>query len=220
MKKVFFVLAAGLVLMTSCLTTPAGDNAVTDEEKAALAAIGDTLLLDAGGSSIGWVASKPGSQHNGTFNIANGFVTVANGSLTGGKIDIDVTSLQVLDLTGEDKNSLENHLKSADFFLIDSFPTATFQITNVSTFDSAAQSTLPGATHTISGNLTMRGKTNNVTFPALVKTDGGRVTAVADFTIDRTQWGLVYKGPNNPTDWFIAKEVNLKLDIKAGSGGL
>jgi hypothetical protein len=59
-----------------------------------------------------------------------------------------------------------------------------------------------------------------VSFPAIVTIDGGKVTAVADFNIDRTNWGLSYKGPDNPADWFIAKEVNLKLDVKASAGTL
>lgn len=145
-------------------------------------------------------------------------LTVADGNITSGSFNIDIASLQVLDLTGDDKGKLEGHLKSGDFFQADSFPTAKFEITSVAPFDAAAAtSKLAGATHTISGNLTLRGQTNNVSFPAIVKVEGNSVTAVADFNIDRTNWGLSYKGPNNPADWFIAKEVNLKLDVKATS---
>jgi hypothetical protein len=38
---------------------------------------------------------------------------------------------------------------------------------------------------------------------------------VADFDIDRTEWGMNYKGPNNPQNWAIRKEVNIKLNIVA-----
>jgi polyisoprenoid-binding protein YceI len=221
MKHLFLAMAAGTMMMVACQTAPEADQAATSEEQTAVAATGDTLSIDIAGSTVGWVGTKTGGQHNGTFGISNGFLTVADGNVTGGAFDIDVTSLSVLDLTGEDKGKLEGHLKSADFFLVDSFPTAKFEITNVAAFDSATQSSkLPGATHTISGNLTLRGQTNNVSFPAIVNIEGNKVTAVADFNIDRTNWGLVYKGPNNPADWFIAKEVNLKLDVKAAAGSL
>ncbi|MCU0334831.1 MAG: YceI family protein, partial [Chitinophagaceae bacterium] len=56
-----------------------------------------------------------------------------------------------------------------------------------------------------------------ISFPAKVQLTGGSLSAEADFNIDRTQWGMNYKGPNNPQDWFIKKEVNLKLNLKANS---
>ena len=221
MKQLFLAITAGSLMMISCQTAPDADNAATSEKQSAAAATGDTLSIDIAGSTIGWVGTKTGGQHNGTFNVANGFLTVAEGNVTGGAFNIDVASLSVADLTGDDKGKLEGHLKSADFFQVDSFPTARFEITNVAAFDPAMNSSkLPGATHTISGNLTLRGQTNNVSFPAILKIDGEKVTAVADFNIDRTNWGLVYKGPNNPADWLIAKEVNLKLDVKATGGNL
>jgi polyisoprenoid-binding protein YceI len=221
MKNSLFILAAGAVMMVACQSAPDADQAATSGEQAAAAATGDTLAIDVAGSTVGWVGTKTGGQHNGTFNLANGFLTVADGNITGGAFDIDVASLKVLDLTGEFKDQLEGHLKSGDFFLVDSFPTAKFEITNVAAFDSTTStSKLAGATHTISGNLTLRGQTNNVTFPAIVKVENGTVSAVADFNIDRTSWGLVYKGPDNPADWFIAKEVNLKLDVKSAAGTL
>ncbi|MBK7882917.1 MAG: YceI family protein [Chitinophagaceae bacterium] len=71
------------------------------------------------------------------------------------------------------------------------------------------------ATHTIKGNLTLKDSTKNISFPAKVMVAADKITAVADFNIDRTQWGINYKGPNNPQDWVIRKEVNLKLNISA-----
>jgi polyisoprenoid-binding protein YceI len=67
----------------------------------------------------------------------------------------------------------------------------------------------------VSGNLTLRDITKNISFPARVTIGASSLTAKADFNIDRTMWGMNYKGPNNPQDWFISKEVNLKLDLSA-----
>lgn len=221
MKNILTVLTAGALLMTACQNAPEADNATTSEEQVAATATGNNFTIDTNGSNVGWVGTKTGGQHNGSFKVADGSLTVAEGNITGGNFTIDVTSLTVLDLQGEDKGKLEGHLKSGDFFLADSFPTAKFEITQVAPFDSATTtSKLTGATHTISGNLTLRGETKNVSFPAIVKVEGNQLSAVADFNIDRTNWGLSYKGPNNPADWFIAKEVNLKLDVKATGGTL
>lgn len=70
---------------------------------------------------------------------------------------------------------------------------------------------LKDATHTISGNLTLKDSTKNITFPARITMDSATITATADFNIDRTLWGMNYKGPGNPQDWLINKQVNLNL---------
>ncbi|MGZ5135945.1 MAG: YceI family protein, partial [Flavitalea sp.] len=57
--------------------------------------------------------------------------------------------------------------------------------------------------------------TKNIRFPARITIDDRSLTTKADFNIDRTMWGMNYKGPGNPQDWFISKEVNLKLDLTA-----
>lgn len=221
MKQILFALSAATLVMVSCQNAPEADQAVATETQAPVAAAGDTFTIDATGSKIGWIGTKTGGQHIGSFLLKNGSFTVADGNLTGGSFTIDVNSLAVTDLSGDDKAKLEGHLKSGDFFLADSFPTADFEITGVTPIDPATgNSKLAGATHTISGNLTLRGETKNVSFPAIVKIEGNTVSAIADFNIDRTNWGLSYKGPNNPADWFIAKEVNLKLDVKGSKGSL
>lgn len=217
MRKMLAFTTAIAILAVACTNAPDADNATIGEAQAAGSATGTTFNLDSG-STIEWIGTKVGGQHNGTFNITNGSFTVDNGNITSGTINIDMTSTSVLDLTGDDKIKLEGHLKSADFFMVDSFPTATFEITGSSAFDNTtATSKLAGATHIINGNLTLRGQTKSVSFPAIVKVEGNTLTAQADFNIDRSNWGLNYKGPNNPADWFIAKEVNLKLNLKASA---
>jgi polyisoprenoid-binding protein YceI len=99
------------------------------------------------------------------------------------------------------------------------YATAKFEITGVEVFkyDSLTMKEviMKDATHTIKGNLTLLDSTKNISFPAKVTIVDNKVNAVADFNIDRTQWGLNYKGPNNPQDWVISKTVNLKLNISA-----
>lgn len=221
MKKVLFGLTAGAMMMVACQSAPDADKAATSDAQTAASAEGATYGIDVTGSSIGWIGTKVGGQHNGAFTLSEGVLVINEGNIAGGNFTIDMTSVSVLDLDGEDKEKLEGHLKSDDFFASEMFPTARFDITDVVPFDANTMSSkLEGATHMISGNLMMRDATKNVSFPAIVTIEGNKVTAKADFNIDRSEWGVNFKGPNNPADWIIAKEVNLKLDVVANNGNL
>lgn len=210
------IISAG-ILFAACQSAPKADEAATAEKKQAAAATGTSYTIDTTSSVVGWAGTKPTATHSGTFKIKDGSVAVENNTLTGGSFTIDIASLVDNDLTGEFKGKLEGHLKSPDFFDVAKFPTAKFELTKVEPFDSTKQkSLLPGATHLLSGNLTLKDSTKNVTFPAIVSITDNALIAQANFNIDRTEWGMNYKGPNNPQDWVIKKEVNLQLNVKAG----
>ncbi|MES2645692.1 MAG: YceI family protein [Bacteroidota bacterium] len=214
-KSSLFFLASVMTVLIACNAETQTDKAETTEKQVAASSDGENYVVDTTASKLEWFAAKQTGKHNGEFSIQDGSLSVNNGQLTGGKFDINVAAIVVNDLQGEDKGKLEGHLKSPDFFQVEKFPGAKFEITKVEVADSSATSTMPGATHIISGNLTLKDSTKNVTFPAKVNLDDTKVSAQADFAIDRTDWGLNYKGPNNPQDWFIKKEVKLKLDLVA-----
>jgi len=214
MKKTIlaFAICAGFL---ACNEAPKADATTTTDATTAAAGTGTTYNVDST-STVSFVGTKPTGTHTGNFKVSQGSFAIADNNITSGSFTIDVNSLFVTDLKGEEKGQLEGHLKSPDFFDAAKYATAKFEVTNVAPYDSAkATSLLPGATHIISGNLTLKDSTKNVSFPAKVAVADNMVTAAADFNIDRTLWGLNYKGPNNPTDWVIKKEVNLKLNIVA-----
>ncbi|MEO7445188.1 MAG: YceI family protein [Ferruginibacter sp.] len=186
----------------------------TIERQDAAAGSGATYSVDSS-STITWVGSKPTGRHTGIFQISEGLLMVADGKITSGKFVIDMASLANKDLAADPKNQgmLEGHLKSPDFFDVTKYPTSGFEITSISPVDSANAGN--GNTHMLSGNLTLKDSTKNVTFPAKVTVDDKSVAASATFPIDRTNWGLNYKGPNNPQDWVISKTVNISLDLRA-----
>ena len=214
--------SAGLLLilavLASCKNKEAGTPAVTEApkaEKEMSAATGTEYTVDVSQSEILWTGSKPtGSTHNGKIKLNEGTVLVNDGSVTGGKFSLDMNSIENVDLSPDDgKAKLEGHLKSDDFFGVEQYPTGTFVITNVS-----AVSGNPAATHKITGNLTLRDKTNSITFDAnIITTDTKLVVTSPAFTINRTQWDVNFNSTvlNTVKDKLINDDISLILNITA-----
>lgn len=205
---------AVIALLAAC-NSPKGDSAEASDKQTVSNTSGTSYTLDTT-STIRWAASKPTATHEGNFKVSEGTFTVNDNNLTSGTFTINVASLLVTDLKPADgKEKLEGHLKSPDFFDVAKYPNAKFEITSVAPYTSDSANPSKDATHLVSGNLTLRDSTKNISFPAKVTIDAQSLSAKADFNIDRTMWGMNYKGPGNPQDWFISKQVNLKLDISA-----
>ncbi|HVK97669.1 MAG TPA: YceI family protein [Flavisolibacter sp.] len=208
-----FTIATALV---ACQGAPNADKATVSDKQNEATASGTNYKIDTATSEITWVGTKPVGQHEGTFNLNEGTLIVQNGEIVGGNFTIDILSLNNKDLEGETKGMLEGHLKGADFFDVEKYPTATFTITDVQPFDSTTnRSLLAGATHFISGNLKLKDSTKNISFPAVVQKQGNAITAKANFNIDRTNWGMSYGNDKSLQDKFIRPEVNLQLNITA-----
>ena len=137
-------------------------------------------------SEVQWKGYKVTGEHAGVVNLQSGELAFdENGSLSGGSFVMDMTSIKVTDLEGEWAGKLEGHLKSADFFGVEKFPTARFEITNV-----AAKGT-PGD-YKVTGNLTIKEATKEIKFYAHIDEEGGNLTATGDITIDRTDYDVRY----------------------------
>lgn len=218
MKRTFLFFFAATALISCNSDSENADTAEAGEQQTAAVAEGGTsYTVDTTKSTVTWTGTKPGGAHTGTFRISQGSLSGDSSTITAGNFTINVAALNNQDLKGDDKAKLEGHLKSADFFEADKYPSARFEVTAVQPYSDTVRtkSKLEGATHLVSGNLTLKDRTQNITFPARISFSGNQVTANADFNIDRTEWGMNYKGPNNPQDWFISKDVNIKLNIVA-----
>ncbi len=214
--KQTLLLASAIAILAACNNSPKADEAKTTEKEVVAAAEGVTYTAE-NSSLVTWVGTKPTGQHAGTFKLKEGSFTIKDNALTGGSFVIDINSLNNTDMASdpENKGKLEGHLKSPDFFDAAKFPTAKFEITAIEAFTPDSTTVMKDATHTIKGNLTLKDSTKNISFPARVTVDAATASATADFKIDRTMWGMNYKGPNNPQDWVISKDVNIKLAISA-----
>ncbi len=212
MKKISSILlVVGGLFAANIQKIPIADTAKITEAKTVAAPKGKKLKVNTTATTLGWTGTKPSGKHTGTINVSGGKVQIADGIISGGSFDINMTTIADTDMEGKGKEGLEGHLKGGDFFNTTLYPTAKFEISDIAKLDATQKTTLAGATHTIAGNLTMHGVTKNISFPAIVTIEKNKATAVADFNIDRTEWGITYGA-----DGKVAKEINLKLNLVAG----
>ena len=146
-----------------------------------------TKQIDVAKSKINWVGKKVTGKHEGTVNLAEGSLTFKSKALVGGTFTVNMTSITVTDLKpGEGKEKLEKHLKSDDFFGTEKYPTSKLDFKTVKP---------NGANkYTVTGNLTIKDKTNPITFDLLVNGN----TATTKLVIDRSKFDVKY----NSTSFF------------------
>ena len=135
-------------------------------------------------SKVEWIGYKVTGKHTGTVAIKEGTLDIKDGFLAGGTVVIDMTTIKTTDLTGEYAGKLEGHLKSADFFSVDAYPTATIQIKEVKPQGVGI--------FEVKADLTIRGKTNPVTFNTTLVPEGKKYKATAKLKIDRTMYDVKY----------------------------
>lgn len=154
------------------------------------AASADVYKIDTSASRVAWKAGKKiGSFHNGDIKVKGGDVEVdPKGLVKSVNVVVDMKTIANEDL--KDKPSMQSklvgHLSSDDFFKVDKFPESTFKLKSVTPKAGSKDE------YTVSGDLTMIGKTETVTFPAKISADKGTLTGQATITIERLKWGLQY----------------------------
>jgi len=173
----------------------------------------ETYTVDTESSKIEWRARKVTGKHNGSIMIKEGNLDFEGDELKGGSFTIDMTTITVLDLQpGKGKEKLEGHLKSADFFNVEEHTTATFTTTKVYPIDTKG-------TYRIIGDLTIKENTNEIKFNAVVKNEGGKITASAEeIEVDRTEYNVRYGSGSffdNLGDKTIYDEFQLDVTLVA-----
>ena len=129
-------------------------------------------------------------EHFGTIQISDGEVQIENEQITSGFFSIDMKTIKNLDMAEDNgAKDLEAHLMSDDFFSVDKFPKATFEITKSEKIKDAGEGE---PNYDITGNLTIKGVKNSLKFPAIVIFNEHGIEAKARFKIDRTKWNVHY----------------------------
>ena len=200
---------AALLTATVLTTTVATPALATNEKPAARKAV--TFNVDVKKSTLAWHGKKVTGEHNGTVELNRGNLIFDGKNLTGGLIEIDMTSIKNLDVADEGyRNKLVGHLKSDDFFNVEKYPTATLKITKATPKG--------GNAYDVTGDLTVRGKTAPVTFPATVTLDGNNATATAKVVVDRSKYDVKYGSKSffeNIGDKMIYDEFDLTVKLVA-----
>ena len=211
-----FTMAVLLTALVSCKNDAKNETEATDAEVAAEAsAEAAKYMVDQEASVIDWEGAKPTGTHTGNVKVESGVVRFADSTLSGSFL-IDMTSIVVTDLEGDQKASLEDHLKGTvegkegDFFNVQKYPTAAFEITGITEKDGKKM---------MSGNLTLKEIKKNIEFPIMYEIAGNTMTLKSEpFTIDRTDWDINYGSKSvfdNLGDKFINDDMQLEFTIVA-----
>lgn len=222
MKKLnVLTLAAVTLFLTACGGKSSGET-TTGEEQQVAEKQGEVYAVNLETSKVDWKAFHKGgfAPRWGTLAIKSGEVSVEGTELTAGDFVIDMNTLKVdpASVTEKDKKytDLEGHLKNADFFDVEKNPTADFKITKVAALEAPAADAVEGANKTVSGNLTLKGKALNVSFPAKVSVVDGTATIQAKFTVNRADWDIKFgTSETDPAEWMISKDIEIGIDVKA-----
>ena len=154
-------------------------------------------------SNVTWNGYKVTGEHQGTIGIESGMIQMEGDKIVGGEFVIDMSSLTVTDLDGDMKGKLEGHLKSDDFFGVQTFPTATMKITK-------AKAKADG--YHITADLTIKEKTHPIEFVAVMSTEQDHMKANAKITIDRSKYDVRY-GSNSFFDNLGDKAIYDNFDL-------
>lgn len=215
MKKRTILSALLLISATAMIISCGKDKPVTSESNEVLTTNdGQIYTIDTLNSKAEWkgfkVVKSDNTSHIGTLKFESGEVTVKNNKLESGQFVVDMTSISNTDLKDSESNSkLVDHLKSADFFDVNKFPTASFEITKIS------EAPAGGDYNTIlDGNLTLKGITKPASFNANVKVANGELSiATEPKDINRDEFGIKFQMP--AAEGLIKNEINVQMSIKA-----
>ena len=151
----------------------------------------DSLSVDLARSVVRWKGTKfrGRGKHEGTVHLSGGALVMCHGSPCGGHFTLDMRTIAVTDIPLSDpvpRERLARHLASRDFFWVERHPTAIFRL-RTARHDG-------GARYTVTGDLTLRGVTRELAFPALLAHHDDTAARVrARFAIDRQRWGVEYR---------------------------
>lgn len=181
---IVILLVGGWYFMSRKTAQAPEDTATTTPQTGSIGTFSDgTYTLDVQKSSVGWTGSKTLIKEyfdKGVISFKEGSVVVTGGSIAAGSFIIDMKSLATLSTgKGEGESALAGHLKSADFLDVEKYPIATVGIKKV-------------ADGVVTADVTLKGITKEVSFPATISQDGKTLSGTASFTIDRTLWDIRY----------------------------
>ena len=145
------------------------------------------------------------SKHFGNIYFASGQFEVKSGLISSGEFVVDMTTIDNQDLPEERRGRLEAHLKSDDFFSVESHPTALLSI--------LSSESLADGKWLVSGELTIKTFTHPVEFEMLNSNDGWK----ANLVFDRSKYEVKFRSGTffeNLGDKLIYDDIELAINLK------
>lgn len=194
MRRPLGMIVPGVILAAGAPTALGGSWVVPGDDLPAAPTAprvtADTACVDTERSLVYWLGRKIGGHHQGTVRFAHGYLVRNGTGITGGTFTVDMKSIDVRDIPAhevEARRNLLTHLAHDEFFAVNRFPTARFDITGLRR--------RAGDVHVVSGALAIRDTVHNVTFETMASVRAGQpVYARATFSIDRRRWGVRFDG--------------------------
>lgn len=188
MNKLFFSILSGFIFALLPVTSKAVMPVKMHPDSVEVI----ELHIDTNRSVVKWKGTemRESSSHKGTVELSKGALKMENRRLSGGHFIVDMQSITVTDIPRSDpipRNNLTEHLKSEDFFLVEVYPTAMFEIT---------QTEVTGMNQVqVTGDLTIRDVTRPISFTAVREEEPqDNLVYHVEFKIDRFKWNISYQG--------------------------
>lgn len=211
MKKPYLYAAAvwgaSLMLMACGGGQPAAEEPAQDAEAPMTEAIEKTMNINTENSVVMWTGEMMGMYaHEGTVNFTSGSIMVKGDEVTGGNFEVAMNSMVATDENfkpeeGSTKEKLIAHLSGEEFFSVDSFPSAAFEITSVSG-------------NTAMGMLTVRGIQNEESVEnIMVSSENGATTVTGTLTFDRKKYEVSFDHPVQ--EMVLSDDIVLNIELRA-----
>ncbi|MFT4575294.1 MAG: polyisoprenoid-binding protein YceI [Polaribacter sp.] len=203
MKKIILVLVVLTTVFVSWKGKENKKTVVTDEVK--VVQIGVDSNVNISESVVLWKGFKPTGSHNGTVKLVSGTMTIENGVIAAGEFVMDMNS--ITDADGSTR--LEGHLKNADFFDVEKYPTSKFVVTSSELEDGKVQ---------VTGDLTIKDVTKSITISAIITEVEGAITFKSEtFELNRADFNVKYGSKSffaNLKDKFINDNMEISFEVK------
>ena len=195
-----------LIMFVSLVSCNMNSNKTAETNDVAMTAADATYNIVQDESSLMWTGREVStSSHYGTINFTSGQFEISDGLISQGEFLVDMTSITVQDLTGGSKERLEGHLRSDDFFSVESFPTAHLYI--------SSSEVISNGKWMVNGFLTIKDISHPVLFEMVNTEDGWN----ANLVFDRSKYNVKFRSGTffeNLGDKLIYDDIELKINLK------
>ena len=191
-----------LIILASCNTNP---NQASTQQAQGVATADNIYNIETAQSQITWTGREVStSYHYGTLDFVSGNFEISNGAIVNGEFIVDMTSINNQDMEGDSKARLEGHLKSDDFFSVESYPTASISINS--------SELISDGKWNVSADLSIKGFTHPINFEMISSEDGWS----ANLVFDRSKYDVRFRSGSffeNLGDKLIYDDIELSINL-------